>query len=113
MHGAHATAEFAVKVRNSGGVAGSEVVQLYLEYPATAGEPPLVLRAFRKTALLAPGEEAVLSLSLSMRDLSGWSPKAGSQGDGGWTGVSGRFGVVIGSSSRDERLRGAITATFR
>ena len=112
VHGSHPTADFSVKVRNTGSVAGSEVVQLYLEYPSTAGEPPLVLRAFRKTRLLAPGEDVAVELSLSLRDLAVWSPTAGSRADGGWQGVSGRFGVVVGSSSRDERLRGAIEANF-
>jgi beta-glucosidase len=48
-----------VTVTNSGHArSGAEVLQLYLSYPAAAGEPPLVLRSYRKTAVLAPGESA-------------------------------------------------------
>ena len=32
----------ALKVANSGRFAGSEVVQLYVNYPSYAGEPPKV-----------------------------------------------------------------------
>jgi beta-glucosidase len=40
------TATFQIK--NSGSVYGAEVPQLYLGFPADAGEPPKVLRGFRK-----------------------------------------------------------------
>ena len=40
------TAVFTIK--NTGGVYGAEVAQLYLGFPANAGEPPKVLRGFRK-----------------------------------------------------------------
>jgi len=40
------TATFQIK--NSGSVYGAEVAQLYLGFPANAGEPPKVLRGFRK-----------------------------------------------------------------
>jgi hypothetical protein len=42
------TATFAIK--NTGGVYGAEIAQLYLGFPADAGEPPKVLRGFRKVA---------------------------------------------------------------
>mmetsp|Transcript_55972 Transcript_55972/g.147023 ORF Transcript_55972/g.147023 Transcript_55972/m.147023 type:complete len:201 (-) Transcript_55972:295-897(-) len=111
-HGASPSAAFTVRVRNVGNASGSEVVQLYVEFPQEAGEPPRVLRAFRKTKLLAPGEATDVTLSLSMRDLAVWAPAGGERGDGGWAPISGRFGVVVGASSRDERLRGSVSTSF-
>lgn len=36
------------RVRNAGAVAGAEVAQLYVAFPAAAGEPLLQLRGFQK-----------------------------------------------------------------
>ena len=44
-----------VKVTNSGTRAGAEVVQLYVGFPAAAGEPPWQLKAFEKVRL-EPGQ---------------------------------------------------------
>jgi beta-glucosidase len=40
------TATFTIK--NTGSIYGAEIAQLYLGFPADAGEPPKVLRGFRK-----------------------------------------------------------------
>ena len=89
----------SLSIRNTGEVAGTEVVQCYLAFPAAAGEPPLVLRTFNRTALLQPSAEARVSLRLTDEDLSTWQPGAG------WVRARGVFVVVIGASSRDVRLR--------
>lgn len=88
-----------VTVTNDGGVAGADVVQLYLRYPEEAGEPPLVLRGFAKTAVLAPGASARVSFELKARDFAVYDEAAA-----GWRVVRGEFGVVVGASSRDARL---------
>ena len=100
-----------MRVTNSGSAAGAEVAQLYLQFPRHAGEPLLVLRAFEKTPELAPGASTVLTLRLSPRDLSFWDTAAAA-GAGGWSGVQGQFGVQIGSSSRDIRLRSFVEVSF-
>jgi beta-glucosidase len=94
-------ANMSVVVRNGGGANGSEVAQLYVSFPQAAGEPPLVLRAFRKTTLLPPGGEEELRFELRARDVSVWR--------GGWRPWAGHFGVVVGSSSRDARLQQTLT----
>ena len=43
-------------VTNTGKVVGSEVVQLYAEFPALARTPPLQLKGFHKTRPLEPSE---------------------------------------------------------
>lgn len=88
----------SVSVTNTGGVPGADVVQLYLRFPAEAGEPELVLRGFVKTRVLAPAKTETVVFVLSRRDLSTWWPGVG------WTVARGRVGVVLAASSRDERL---------
>jgi beta-glucosidase len=86
-------------VTNSGKTAGAEIAQLYLGFPAVAGEPPLQLKGFRKTKVLQPGEKEVVSLTLSPRDVSIWDVASHS-----WKIVQGSFDVRVGASSRDLRL---------
>jgi beta-glucosidase len=86
-------------VKNSGKVPGSEVAQLYLGFPSSAGEPPRQLKGFYKTKILKPGETEKVRLSLRPRDLSIWNSTTHS-----WSMVPGRFTVSVGSSSRDLRL---------
>jgi beta-glucosidase len=92
------------KVTNSGKVAGSEVPQLYLSYPASAGEPPKVLRGFFKVKLEA-GASATVTFPILPKDLSVWDVTKH-----GWSAVSGKFTVMVGSSSRDIRLNSTFTA---
>ena len=59
--------EVEVKVKNTGTVAGKEVVQLYVEAPYTSGKIEKaykVLCAFGKTKLLNPGEEDTVKLTV-------------------------------------------------
>jgi beta-glucosidase len=89
---------------NNGTVAGSEVPQLYLQFPPSAGEPPQQLKGFQKVGPLAPGASQQVTIKLSSREFSIWSTAAH-----GWTPVSGKFGFAIGSSSRDIRLTAIVT----
>eukprot|EP01130_Rhizamoeba_saxonica_P003642 TRINITY_DN1517_c0_g1_i1.p1 TRINITY_DN1517_c0_g1~~TRINITY_DN1517_c0_g1_i1.p1 ORF type:complete len:566 (-),score=128.00 TRINITY_DN1517_c0_g1_i1:45-1742(-) len=87
-------------IKNTGSVFGSEVAQLYLGYPPSAGEPPKVLRGFEKVHL-NPSESATISFSIYSRDISIW--------ENGWKVVNGKFNLFIGSSSRDLRLNTTFT----
>ncbi|KAL5326957.1 hypothetical protein ACEPPN_004646 [Leptodophora sp. 'Broadleaf-Isolate-01'] len=64
----------SVKVTNTGTVAGKEVVMVYVQYPSdNPWDTPIIqLRAFEKTATLAAGASATVSLQLTRRDLSIW-----------------------------------------
>jgi len=55
-------------VTNTGAIAGTEKPQLYLGYPAAAGEPPKVLRGFDEVDLTA-GQSKTVTLPLIIRDL--------------------------------------------
>jgi beta-glucosidase len=80
-------------VTNTGRVAGSDVVQLYLGDPAVAGEPPRQLKAFRKVTL-APGQSQTVRFTLTGHDLSYWDDAAD-----GWVVPTGQFHAYVGDSS--------------
>ena len=85
-------------VQNTGAVAGTEVVQLYLGFPAGAGEPPQQLKGF-EVVVLEAGAKAKVTLPLDSRSFSVWDVAASA-----WRIVGGEFKVMVGASSRDIRL---------
>ena len=80
---------------NTGRRAGAEVAQLYLAFPAAAGEPVLQLRGFEKV-FLAPGAAAAVAFPLGPRALSVWDPASHR-----WAEVRGEFGAAVGASVAD------------
>ncbi len=89
-------------VTNKGARAGAEVVQLYVEDGhSRVQRPAKELKAFAKVAL-APGETKTVKLALTPRSFAYYSAEAHS-----WRIDAGSFGILVGSSSRDIRLRGA------
>ena len=56
-------------VTNTGKLAGDEVVQLYLKFPAVAGAPRRALRGFQRIHL-DPGASQKVEFQLNSRDLS-------------------------------------------
>ena len=58
-------------VKNVGNVAGKEVVQLYYSAPqGKLGKPARELAAYKKTALLAPGESETVALTFDVNDMA-------------------------------------------
>lgn len=97
-------ATVTVNVKNTGGVAGAEVPQLYITLPSSApSTPPKQLRGFAKLKL-APNASGTATFNLRRRDLSYWDTARQN-----WVVPSGEFGVSVGASSRDIRLTGKIT----
>ena len=92
------------KIANVGGVFGSEVPQLYLGFPTSAGEPPMQLKGFSKLHLAA-GETATATFTLDDRSFSIWDVNSHA-----WTVVKGQFSVFVGASSADIRLTGTISS---
>jgi beta-glucosidase len=89
-------------VRNSGTMAGDEVVELYLREEVTPVATPLIaLRGFQRVRLAA-GETKEVSFTLSRAALSLLDAKLRS------VVVPGTFRVMIGRSSKDIRLRGKL-----
>ena len=94
-----------VTVANTGKLDGAEIVQLYLGFPETAGEPPQVLRGFTKLHLQA-GISSTVAFQLGPGDFSTWDARQHQ-----WSEVGGEFFVSVGASSRDIRLTGTLTNT--
>jgi beta-glucosidase len=90
-----------VTVKNTGKVAGKEIVQLYLSAPTTEIEKPeQELKGFAKTKLLKPGESQKLTFELDEKALASfWS------GISAWVADKGNYEVRIGGSSKDIRLK--------
>jgi len=87
-------------VKNTGEVAGKEIVEVYTSLPETTIDRPVQeLKAFAKTPLLNPGESAELTMSIPVSDLSYWNEQTSS-----WTLEPGTYIISIGASSRDKRL---------
>ena len=89
-------------ITNTGSVAGTEIAQLYVHHPASANEPPSVLKGFQDVYLEA-GEMQTVTITLSRYDLSIWDVVSQS-----WVRPSGDITFDVGASSRDFRLNGQI-----
>ncbi|KAF9007054.1 glycoside hydrolase family 3 protein [Cyathus striatus] len=89
-------------LKNSGPVFGGDIPQLYVNFPASSGEPPSVLRGFTNVEV-SPGKTENVELTLSRYDLSVWDTEAQ-----GWKLPKGTIGVTVGRSSRDGRLKGKV-----
>jgi beta-glucosidase len=89
----------SVTVKNTGGVAGDAVPEVYLKAPASKPEgvqfAPKTLVAFDHVTL-KPGEERELTLHVAPRAFQYWSVKTN-----GWVKSDGPRTVLVGSSSRD------------
>lgn len=88
-----------VRVTNTGARAGAEVAQVYVEFPAAAGEPPLQLKGFDKVSL-QPGQSETVAIHLDDQAFSVWND--------GWSIKPGCYGVHVGSSSADLPLTESI-----
>ena len=94
-----------VIVKNTGKVAGKEVVQLYLSAPVTSQEKPSEeLKGFVKTKLLKPGEKQVITFTLSADDLASYYPDQSS-----WIADKGTYTVKVGNSSRNFQQEASFT----
>jgi beta-glucosidase len=93
----------SVKVKNTGKIAGKEVVQLYVhEQETEIARPENELKHFEKVSLL-PGEEKTVSFKLTSRDFAYYNAKSHD-----WVVKSGKFDVLVGSSSRNLSLKQTI-----
>lgn len=87
----------SVEVKNTGKVAGKEVVQLYVSAPdVAANKPEKELKAFAKTKELKPGETTVVTLKVNAADLASYDEAASA-----WVVTPGNYKFLVGASSRD------------
>lgn len=65
--------EVCTTVKNTGNVAGKEVVQCYYSAPqGKLGKPKIELAAFKKTKLLTPGEEEKIIMTFNVSDMASY-----------------------------------------
>ena len=87
---------FTLPVTNTGSVAGSETIQLYIsDLESTVERPVKELKAFQKV-FLQPGETKQVSLTIDKSALSYYNDQTGQ-----WTAEPGEFKALIGTSSRN------------
>jgi len=92
-------------VTNLGKRKGTEIAQIYLDYPMSANEPRTQLRGFYKLDLMA-GATTTVDFGFTKRDLSIWD-----MGTRDWKLQTGKFATYVGSSSRDFRIRAVFNVT--
>lgn len=91
--------ELKVEVRNTGKVAGKEIVQIYASSPKNpAGQAEKKLIAFAKSKSLNPGESEVLAMTFSQKDLAWYDDSRTA-----WVLTPGKYNIKCASSSRDIR----------
>ena len=84
----------AIEVKNTGAVAGAEVVQLYVsEKNPTVLRPVKELKAFQKVSLAAGGKQVVI-FEVDKSMLAFWCDKSHA-----WTANAGEYTISIGTSS--------------
>ncbi len=93
-------------VKNTGSRTGADVAQLYVSFPASAGEPPKQLKGFQKVSLTA-GQSQTVSFTLNSRAFSYWDTTAHN-----WVVPQGTFTISVGDSSRTLPLQGSYQVTM-
>ena len=95
----------SVDVKNSGKVAGREVVQLYVGSPSgKLKKPAETLAAYAKTKLLKPGESQTVSFKIETKDFSSFNEATST-----WIAEAGTYSLKIGASSSNIKQ----TANFK
>ena len=91
------------KVTNTGKeYAGKEVVQVYVSAPEDALEKPYQeLKAYKKTALLAPGEAETVELTFALKDMASYSEK-----EAAWILEPGEYVIRVGNKVIFNRKKG-------
>ena len=98
----NATVKFTVT--NTGKVAGAEVAQVYVhDDQASVKRPEKELKGFQKV-FLQPGESKTVTLTLNTNAFQFYD-----EAKKAWVLEPGKFGVLVGGSSRDIRLTGNVT----
>ena len=98
--GVQGSVKLSCKVKNTGKVAGDEVVQLYLHDEMSSVTTYVkVLRGFERIHLES-GEEKVIDFVLTPQELGLWNK------DNHFVVEPGTFAVMVGSSSQDIKLQG-------
>ena len=98
--------EVSFTLANLGQRSGKETAQLYVRPRGPSVERPVKeLKGFAKVELM-PAESRRVSLTLSPRDFSFWSPE-----QNGWVVEPGSYDLLIGASAADIELQTTVRLT--
>lgn len=93
-----------VEVKNTGKVAGKEVVQVYVSAPGKdMDKPARELKGFAKTRKLNPGESQTVSIAIPYESLASFNEK-----DSQWQVEAGTYTVMVAKNAADAK---PLTAT--
>lgn len=97
------TLNVSVTVKNTGDMAGKEIIQLYVKDNTNAAMRPVKeLKNFIKIAL-EPGEEKTVTMKLDKRSFAWYNEEISD-----WYAASGEYEILIGKSSRDIVLKDTV-----
>ena len=100
------TLSVTLTVKNTGSIAGKEIVQLYVrDVEATVFRPDKELKGFEKVAL-QPGEETQVVIELGPRAFAYYDAGASD-----WQIEEGTFDILVGASTQDIRLQASVEVT--
>jgi len=100
--------DVAVKVTNTGAVAGATAVQIYVGSASPSSEDPIkALAAFSKVSLQA-GEAATVTLKVTGRDIASWDEKSSR-----WEVKQGEYKFIVGRSAADVALESKMAVEAR
>lgn len=91
--------EVSITVKNTGQMAGKEVVQVYIQAPGKDMDKPLrELKGFAKTNLLQSGESENVTISIPYTELASFN-----ETDSQWQVESGTYTIMIAKNAADEK----------
>ncbi|TIC65479.1 putative beta-glucosidase precursor [Wallemia mellicola] len=97
-----------VNVKNTGDVAGKEVIQLYVhDVESRLARPYIELKAYGKTKTLNPGESQEVVLNLNRRAFSYFDDLKGK-----WVIEAGEFRLLVATSSATEDVKHTLSHTI-
>lgn len=89
----------SVNVKNTGRMAGTEVVQVYIKDPKDINGPTKTLRGYRRVTL-QPGESKTLTIDLPRENLELWDASTNTMRV-----KPGKIQILVGTSSRQQDLQ--------
>ena len=104
-----------VTVKNTGSVAGKEVVQVYYSAPqagvgsAVLSKSAINLACYQKTKLLAPGESQTLTLSYDVADMASFDDMGKTGRANCYVLEAGTYDILVGNSVRATKSAGTYT----
>jgi beta-glucosidase len=97
------TLEFGVDITNTGKFDGTEVLQLYVQYPPLERMPVQELKSFKRLDL-PKGSHAITTLKIPLPDLRRWSIE-----EHKWKLYDGIYTFTVGPNAADKKLKTTIS----